>query len=216
MPEPRLKLFDTLPWKERWFIRGRLASAPLEAMAERARGHAMLDVGCGHGALVALLAEGHPDRHVVGIDPDVRKIGWAQASVGRNPCVELRACTIDTLARERPGAFDCLFVADVLYLLAPDSWGEFLTAARQLLRPGGMLVLKEAEDDGSWRALKALWQERLMVWLLRRTHSSGAIGFAPRSALANAITAAGFVIEETASYARGYSTPHILFTARVL
>ena len=217
MPEPSLKLFDTLPWKERWFVRGRLASAPLAAMAERARGHhAMLDVGCGHGALVALLAEGHPDRRVVGSDPDTRKITWAQASVGRNPCVELRACTIDVLAAERPGAFDCVFVADVLYLLAPSTWGDFLAAARQLLRPGGVLVLKEAENDGSWRAIKALWQERLMVWLLHRTHSSGAIGFAPRATLANALTAAGFVIDETASYARGYTTPHILFTAHVL
>jgi 2-polyprenyl-6-hydroxyphenyl methylase/3-demethylubiquinone-9 3-methyltransferase len=215
MPEPSLKVFDTLPWKERWFVRGRLVSAPLAAMAARARGSAMLDVGCGHGALVALLAEGHPDRRVVGIDPDTRKIGWAQASVGRNPCVELKACTIETLAAERPGTFDSVFVADVLYLLAPAAWGEFLSAARRLLRPGGVLVLKEAEDDGSWRALKALWQERLMVRLLHRTHSSGAIGFAPRAALANALTAAGFVIDETASYARGYSTPHILFTAHV-
>jgi len=215
MPEPSLKPFDTLPWKERWFVRARLASAPLAAMAERARGTAMLDVGCGHGALVALLAEGHPDRHVVGIDPDVRKIGWAQASVGRNPRVDLRACTIETLAVEQSGAFDTVFVADVLYLLAPSAWTEFLAAARRLLRPGGLLVLKEAEDDGSWRARKALWQERLMVLLLRRTHSSGAIGFAPRATLANAITAAGFVIDETASYAHGYSTPHILFTAHL-
>jgi len=215
MPEPSLKVFDTLPWKERWFVRGRLASAPLAAMAERARGQDLLDVGCGHGALVALLAEGHPERHVVGIDPDARKIGWAQASVGRNPRVELAACTIETLAAERPGAFDCIFVADVLYLLAPATWGEFLAAARRLLRPGGVLVLKEAEDDGSWRALKALWQERLMVWLLRRTHSSGAIGFMPRSVLADALTGAGFTIDETASYARGYTTPHILFTAHV-
>jgi hypothetical protein len=106
-----------------------------------------------------------------------------------------------------------VLVADVLYLLAPSVWGEFLAAARKLLKPGGTLVLKEAEDDGSWRARKALWQERLMVMLLKRTHSSGAIGFAPRAALAAALTAAGFVIDETASYARGYSTPHILFTA---
>ncbi len=213
MSHPSLKAFDALPLKERWFVRARLGSAPLEAMAARARGAALLDVGCGHGALVALLAEGHPERRVVGIDPDERKIGWALASVGRAPNVELRACSIETLAAERPGTFDCVLVADVLYLLAPVTWGRFLGAARRLLRAGGLLVLKEAEDDGSWRATKALWQERLMVWLLRRTHSSGAIGFAPRSALADALTAAGFVIDEVASYARGYSTPHILFTA---
>jgi 2-polyprenyl-3-methyl-5-hydroxy-6-metoxy-1,4-benzoquinol methylase len=213
MSHPGLKAFDALPLKERWFVRGRLASAPLEAMAARARGRALLDVGCGHGALVALLAEGHPERHILGIDPDERKIAWAVRSVGRSPNVELRACTIETLAAERPGGFDCVLVADVLYLLAPGSWVEFLEAARRLLRPGGLLVLKEAEDDGSWRVTKALWQERLMVWLLRRTHSSGAIGFAPRATLIDALTAAGFIVDEVASYSRGYSTPHILFTA---
>jgi 2-polyprenyl-3-methyl-5-hydroxy-6-metoxy-1,4-benzoquinol methylase len=213
MPHPGLKAFDGLPLKERWFVRGRLASAPLEAMAGRARGTTLLDVGCGHGALVALLAEGRPERRVVGIDPDARKIAWAEASVGRLPNVELRTTTIEALAAERPAAFDCVLVADVLYLLAPAAWPAFLEAARRLLRPGGLLVLKEAEDDGSWRAVKALWQERLMVLLLRRTHSSGAIGFAPRATLADALTAAGFVVDGVESHARGYSTPHVLFTA---
>ena len=83
-----------------------------------------------------------------------------------------------------------------------------------LLRPGGRLVLKEAEDDGSWRVKKALWQEQLMVRLLRRTHSSGAVGFAPRATLEAAVRGAGFAIEEVVSLARGYSTPHLLIAAR--
>jgi 2-polyprenyl-3-methyl-5-hydroxy-6-metoxy-1,4-benzoquinol methylase len=213
VPHPVLKTFDTLPLKERWFVRGRLSSAPLAAMAALAQGTALLDVGCGHGALVALLAAGHPQHRVLGIDPDARKIAWARASVGLLSNVELKVDTIESLAAERPGAFDCLFVADVLYLLAPAQWPAFLAAARRLLRPGGRLVLKEAEDDGSWRAVKALWQERLMVLLLGRTHSSGAIGFAPRATLGDALTAAGFIIERLESHARGYTTPHVLFLA---
>jgi 2-polyprenyl-6-hydroxyphenyl methylase/3-demethylubiquinone-9 3-methyltransferase len=213
MGHPSLKVFDTLPLTERWFVRARLASAPLTALAERAQGTTLLDVGCGHGVLVALLAVGFPGRHVAGIDPDARKIAWARQSVGRASNVELRACTIDTLAAEQPGAFDTVFVADVLYLLEATAWTPFLRAARRLLRPTGRLVIKEAEDDGSWRVTKALWQERLMVTLLRRTHSSGAVGFAPRHVLADALTDAGFAIEETVALARGYSTPHLLFTA---
>ena len=65
-------MFDGLPLKERLFVRGRLATAPLEALAARAEGARLLDVGCGHGVLVALLAAGSPGRHVVGIDPDGR------------------------------------------------------------------------------------------------------------------------------------------------
>lgn len=214
MANPPLAVFSTLPLKERLFVRGRMSSAPLEELAARARGAALLDVGCGHGVLVALLAVGHPERRVVGIDPDVRKIAWAKASVGREPNVELIGCTIEALAVARPAAFDTVLVADVLYLLAAQAWPAFLQAARRLLRPGGRLVLKEAEDDGSWRVTKALLQEKLMVHLLRRTQSSGAVGFAPRATLTAALGAAGFAVEETVALARGYSTPHVLFTAR--
>jgi 2-polyprenyl-3-methyl-5-hydroxy-6-metoxy-1,4-benzoquinol methylase len=209
-----LDVFDALPLKERLFVRARLASAPLHELAARAQGVSLLDVGCGHGALVALLALGRPERHVVGIDPDARKIDWARRSVGRCSNVELIACTIDALAAERPAGFDTVLVADVLYLLAEETWMPFLSAARTVLKPGGRLVLKEAEDDGSWRMTKALWQERLMVHVLGRTRSSGAVAFAPRAVLAGALHRAGFAIEETVGLAHGYSTPHVLFTAR--
>jgi 2-polyprenyl-3-methyl-5-hydroxy-6-metoxy-1,4-benzoquinol methylase len=214
VPHPSLSVFDPLPLKERLFVRGRLASAPLAELASRADGTNLLDVGCGHGVLVALLAVGFPDRHVVGIDPDERKIEWARESVGRAPNVELRACTIEELAVERPGSFDTVFVADVLYLLGAIDWQPFLRAAHALLREGGRLVLKEAEDDGSWRVKKALLQEQLMVRLLRRTHSSGAVGFASRHVLAAALREAEFEVEEVVPLARGYSTPHLLLVAR--
>ena len=211
-----LEIFDALPLKERLFVRGRLASAPLHELAARAQGDILLDVGCGHGALIALLAAGRPERHVVGIDPDARKIDWARRSVGRWGNVELIACGVEALAAERPGAFDTVLVADVLYLLPTAAWAPFLRAVRELLKPGARLVLKEAENDGSWRTKKALWQERLMVRLLRRTHSSGAVGFAPRAALVQALVQARFAIEETVGLARGYTTPHVLFTARAV
>ena len=214
MTHQSLSVFSRLPLKERLFVRGRLATAPLLEVAARAQGRDLLDVGCGHGLLVALLAVGFPDRRVVGIDPDERKIEWARASVGREGNVELLACEIEDLAEKRPGAFDTVFVVDVLYLLEAKAWPPFLRAARTLLRPAGRLVIKEAEDDASWRVKKALLQERLMVKVLRRTRSSGAVGFAPRSVLAGALRDAGFAIDETVPLSRGYSTPHLLLVAR--
>ena len=207
-----IELFDTLPLAERLFVRARLATAPLEQIAAQTPHGHVLDVGCGHGVLTALLAQ-DTQRTVLGIDPDARKIEWARRSVGRCANVELRACTIETLAAERPHAFDTVLVADVLYLLEPAAWAPFLRAALRLLKPGGRLVLKEAEDDGSWRVTKALLQERVMVHLFRRTHSSGSVGFQPRQVLLDALEQAGFVVEEALALARGYSTPHVLFTA---
>ena len=212
MKHPGLSVFAPLPLKERLFCRARLALAPLEQVAVRATGTTLLDVGCGHGVLAALLLHGHPERRVVGIDPDERKIVWARASVGRDSRAEFHACAIQTLAAERPASFDCVVIADVLCLIARDEWAPMLASARALLRRGGRLVLKDAENDGSWRATKAIWQERLMVHVLRRTVSSG-IGFATRAELTGYVTRAGFVVDEVTSYARGYSTPHVLCVA---
>jgi 2-polyprenyl-6-hydroxyphenyl methylase/3-demethylubiquinone-9 3-methyltransferase len=215
MTHASLSVFAPLPAKERWFCRARLALAPLEQVAAQASGHDLVDVGCGHGVLAALLLHGHPERRVVGIDPDARKIAWANESIGKSPNAEFLACTIEALAAQRPGAFDCVIVADVLCLIARDTWLSFLAAAHRLLRPGGRLVLKDAENDGSWRAAKALWQERLMVHVLRRTVSTGGIGFATREELAGYVTRAGFVVDDIVSYARGYTAPHVLLTAHV-
>lgn len=214
MAHVSLNVFDSLPVRERWFCRARIKLAPLAEVAAHASGTQLLDVGCGHGVLAALLLHADEKRRVVGIDPDARKIAWANQSVGKSPRAEFRACTIETLAAERPATFDCVFVADVLCLIDRDTWPSFLISARQLLRPGGHLVLKDAEDDGSWRAIKALWQERLMVHVLRRTVSSG-IGFATREELEGYVTRAGFVVDDIESYARGYTAPHVLLTAHV-
>jgi 2-polyprenyl-3-methyl-5-hydroxy-6-metoxy-1,4-benzoquinol methylase len=214
MTHASLTVFESLPAKERWFCSTRLKLAPLEEVAARTSGTDVLDVGCGHGVLAALLLHAHPQWRVVGIDPDARKIEWANESIGKSPNAEFRACTIEQLAAERPAAFDCVVIADVLCLIARDAWPSVLASAKRALRPGGRLVLKDAENDGSWRAIKALMQERLMVHVLRRTLASG-IGFATRDELADYVRRAGFVVDDITSHARGYTTPHVILTAHL-
>lgn len=214
MTHPSLTVFDSLPAKERWFCRTRLKLAPLAEVAAQTSGTDVLDVGCGHGVLAALLVHAHPEWRVVGIDPDARKIEWASESIGKNPHTEFHAWTIEELAAKRPAAFDCVVIADVLCLISRDAWASVLASAKQALRPGGRLVLKDAENDGSWRAIKALMQERLMVHVLRRTLASG-IGFATREELADYVRRAGFVVDDITSHARGYTTPHVILTAHL-
>ncbi len=209
-----LATFEALPLQERLFVRARLFSAPLEALARRAPPGRIADVGCGHGLLTALLAVGRPDRQLLGVDPDPAKIQRAKLGPGTLPNVELRFATIESLLPELQGALDAVVVADVLYLLPPERWPDFLHAAYQLLKPGGLLLLKEAVADGSWKYFKCLAQERLMVRLLRRTHSSGGLGFAPRAKTEALLRGAGFKVAETVDLAKGYATPHILFVAR--
>jgi 2-polyprenyl-6-hydroxyphenyl methylase/3-demethylubiquinone-9 3-methyltransferase len=211
---PALEVFAPLPLKERLFVRGRLFTAPLPELAARAQGPRVLDVGCGHGVLSTLIHHQHPDWQVTGIDPDGRKIAWARTSLGRRPNTRFVQTTSRELSQSEPHAFDSVCVADVMYLLPTDAWAGFLADCHALLVPGGRLVLKEMEDDGSWRVKKALWQELLMVKVLRRTHGSGAIGISRREVMLSALQVAGFTLEETVVCSQGYSTPHVLYVAR--
>ncbi len=203
--------FSSLPWRERLHLYLRYASAPLEVLAAHVPPGKVADIGCGHGALTALLAA--PGRSVTALDVDPRKRDFARQSVGRLPGVRVFDGSLEELARAEGGSFDAVVVADVLYLLGPSVWVDFLQSLRALLKPGGVLVLKDAEDDGSWRYYKCLAQEQLMVRLLRRTASSGGLSFAPRAKVAAALAEAGFEVRETKSLAGGYTTPHVLFVA---
>jgi 2-polyprenyl-6-hydroxyphenyl methylase/3-demethylubiquinone-9 3-methyltransferase len=203
-----LKVFEGLPLKERLFVRGRLATAPLEAVAARAEGARLLDVGCGHGVLVALLAVGSPGRHVVGIDPDERKIDWARFGADcerRSPRLPSRRWRPSGRASStRCSSPTCCICS------RPPPRGRS-SRARELFRRGGRLVLKEAEDDGSWRQ-KALFQEQLMsVCCGELTRAVRSVSH--RARRSRRARAAGFAIEEVVPLAR-YSTPHLMIVAR--
>jgi len=209
-----LQVYRSLPWRERAFVRARWGSAPLHRMAALApESGRIADVGCGHGLLSAALAVGHPGRRVLGVDPDEKKIALAKRALASLPNVELRAGTADSLLPELESAFDAVTVADVLYLLPLAGYPTFLGTCRRLLKPGGKLLLKEAEANRSWKYWKCVAQEAVMVRLLRKTRSSGGLGFVPRDALARELERAGFRVESVEDVSRGYTTPHVLFTA---
>jgi cyclopropane fatty-acyl-phospholipid synthase-like methyltransferase len=215
-PEPRraIPAFASLPLPERLHVRGRMASAPLAEIAARAPSGRILDVGCGHGALMALLATDRPDRHVTGVDPDPRKVKWATASIGRLPNVQVRLGTVETLLPAYEAKFDGVVMADVMYLLPPERWEAFLGTLFRLLEPGGVLLLQESEADRSWRHLKCIVQEFFMVRVLRRTRSSGGLHLKPRSFTEALLRRVGFEEIRSTTMSAGYTTPHVQIEAR--
>lgn len=213
-PLDALKLFAALPLRERLFVRARLRSAPLDALAARVPATGFIaDVGCGHGLLSAMLAMGHPQRSVLGIDPDERKIAWAERGPARLANARFRVATVEDLLPEFERALDAVVIADVLYLLPVETWPSLLAACHRLLKPDGRLLLKEAEANGSWKHWKCALQEWIMVRLVGKTRSSGGLGFRPRAFLEAALRASAFRIREVADLSTGYSTPHVLFVA---
>jgi 2-polyprenyl-6-hydroxyphenyl methylase/3-demethylubiquinone-9 3-methyltransferase len=213
-----LDLFFALPRAERFHVRARAFSAPLEAVAAHVPPGpgTVADIGCGHGLLSALVALGDSARTVHGVDPDSRKIEWAQRALGTLPNVRAEVGTVEALASRSAGTFDAAMVCDVLYLFPEAQWPAFLRTVRSLLRPGGRFLLKEAEGDHSWKHFKCLAQEVVMVRLLGRTKAGGGLVLKPRAEVEALLREAGFEVRQTVPLGRGYTTPHILYVAEAV
>lgn len=211
-----LRLFSDLPLQERWFVRARMFSAPLGAMVDRAPRGTIADVGCGHGLLSALLSVDDPGRRVIAVDPDPRKIQWARMLAKKMPAVSPRVGTVGDLLPGLEGQVDAVVVADVLYLLPVEHWENFFVDCWRLLKPGALFLLKETEARSSWKYYKCVAQEQLMVRVLRKTRSSGALNLRPRAFTQSLLQKCGFALRDVVDLSPGYTTPHVLFSAERL
>jgi len=159
------------------FTRGKLRHDPLYfgllargGLPERG---VLLDLGCGRGILMSLLATAR-DQAARGIFP----AGW------RAPSPELRfhgiertektaaaarralgdEATIETADLRRPGALPAaaaIFLLDVLHYLSAGEQEALLDRAVAALEPGGMLVLREADAGAGRRFALTRAAERL-------------------------------------------------------
>ena len=101
----------------------------------------ILDLGCGYGIATHWLAYGSLDRQLIGIDYDDDKITIAKRTAPNHP--RLRFEQGDILTWEFP-ACDGVLLFDVLHYWAPEKQELILTKARQALRTGGRLILRDA------------------------------------------------------------------------
>lgn len=205
-----LDLYQGFPRAVRLHTRIRSWTWPMGRVLERvpARGR-LLEVGCGHGLFANAAALAHPELQVLGVDPDPRKIRWAEATVDARPNVRFRA---EELAAVAERGFDCVAVLDVLYLVPRSGWPSFLDGLRERLRPGGRLLLKEVARRPRWKFYRCLAQEALSVRLMGITHG-GAFAFADPGEMGALLREAGFPRVALTDLGRGYLTPHVLYEA---
>jgi uncharacterized protein (DUF2062 family)/trans-aconitate methyltransferase len=165
------------------FVRGKLRHDPLY-FALLARGGLpeeglLLDLGCGRGILMALLATARAQAER-GIFP----AGWTAPGPGlRFQGVDFRdkaaraarqalggEATISTadLRALRPGELPqaaAIFLLDVLHYLAPEEQEELLDHAAAALAPGGLLVVREADAAAGGAFARTRAAERLAALL---------------------------------------------------
>jgi ubiquinone/menaquinone biosynthesis C-methylase UbiE len=115
-----------------------------------------LDLGCGTGNLIAMMLEGSPSLHVVGVDPSA---GMREVSAERfrdEPSVEIAAG--NALNIPFPDAsFDLLMSSLALHHVPPDLKALSAQEIARVLQPGGLFVHADpfcgvpgTPDDPAW------------------------------------------------------------------
>jgi SAM-dependent methyltransferase len=181
--------------------------AAVEAHVPRAG--TIVDAGCGFGMFAAVLAIGAPERRVVGLDLDGRKIARARELFG-----PFGTFVEGDLADAPLPACRAVVLYDVLHHLRDPVVERVLAAAYARLEPGGTLVVKENDVAPLWkRGISELVETVAVGSGLTR---SDPWRFRSRDAWVRAIEAAGFrVTLATALASPGYGRllPHSLFVA---
>ncbi len=115
-----------------WFVgRRRIVRSVLESLLGGGGDRTILEIGCGTGGMLPVLAE---FGRVTGIDPSEDAIRYSRQRHGRH--AELRR--VDFPGELPPGGYDVVALFDVLEHLDDDALA--LRQAASLLHPGGLLL----------------------------------------------------------------------------
>lgn len=130
------------------------------------KGLRILDIGCGGGLLAEPMARLGAD--VVGADAAARNIPVAQIHAEQSGLnIDYRHTTAEAMA-EAGEQFDVVLNMEVVEHVASPI--DYLTACRQLLKPGGLHVCSTLNRNPKSYVMAIIGAEHIMRWLPKGTH----------------------------------------------
>jgi 2-polyprenyl-3-methyl-5-hydroxy-6-metoxy-1,4-benzoquinol methylase len=116
-------------------------------------GSRVLDIGCGNGLLLGLLAQTGRIREGSGYDLTEEVVGQARAMAAEvKTGAALSFFVGDSEACVPGGVFDAVLMVDVLHHVPPKIQESFWRGAARRVRPGGLMIYKDMVDYPDWRA----------------------------------------------------------------
>ena len=159
-------LFRQGNWALR-FIQGyRLFLCPFEALIEVVPAEArVLDVGCGGGLFLALLAATGRISQGVGFDASRTAIEVAQRLGPNLPAGSRLRFVRRGVGEPWPEElFDVVSMVDLMHHVPPSEQAKALAKAARHVAPGGLLLYKDVSEGPAWRA----WASRLHDLVIAR------------------------------------------------
>jgi 2-polyprenyl-3-methyl-5-hydroxy-6-metoxy-1,4-benzoquinol methylase len=128
----------------------------------------ILDVGCGFGLFASYFGQMQPRRCILGVDPNARRVRLAAhvaEAVGLTGPNAPHFHAGDVRDAELQGPFAGIYVLDVMHHIPSDDQVPVLERLRDLLVPGGVLVIKDITTEPHYQLLFTKLLDRLMVGL---------------------------------------------------
>jgi uncharacterized protein len=104
----------------------------------------ILDIGCGYGFMSYMLQFTAPGRDLMGYDYDEEKIEVANHCFSKNANIHFFNADITQI---QPGPADAIILSDVLHYLLPDRQQALIQKCMDVLRPDGVLLIREGDRD---------------------------------------------------------------------
>ena len=173
-----LPLYDPLTR----LLGARSALAHLVELAAPGAGERVLDLGCGTGTLVVLMAAHCPGLIITALDPDPNALARTRCKVQRAGFdATIVQGYADAIAAP-DAAFDLVVTSFMLHHLEPAGRHAALADAHRVLRPGGRLFALDFAPPGT----------RSRGRIARLLHGDDDLGHTPAQLLDAELTAAGF------------------------
>ena len=162
--------------------------ADVEGEGEGALGE-VLDIGTGRGQLPILLVELHRASRARGVDWDGEKVeAGNRAAAG----LDVTLSQGDARTADYPPADTVLLIDLIHYFTLPEQ-DEILRRAAAAVRPGGRLLVREADTDRGWRSAVTLLEER--VFTAVRFNKGERVRFRPAREIVSLLEAGGLGCE---------------------
>jgi 2-polyprenyl-3-methyl-5-hydroxy-6-metoxy-1,4-benzoquinol methylase len=123
----------------------------------------ILDVGCGFGLFAAYFGQTQPRRRIVGIDLDTRRVRIARGVASSLGLDQHEFVVGDVQDARLAGPFDAVYMLDVMHHLPHAVQRPVLERLRDLLVPGGVLLMKDITTEPRHELLFTELLDRAMV-----------------------------------------------------
>ena len=181
------------------YVRTKVATDPVYAAALRhlsGHAHPIVDVGCGIGLLSFYLREHAFERPIIGIDHDAAKVAAANAIAPSYHGLQFKVA--DARTDLPPG--HSVVMLDLLHYFTTAAQQQLLDHAASVIPPGGLLLIRDAIRDDSWRYRMTWLQEsfsRSVRWL-----KAERLSFPSREMIVDTMTRHGFESEVVPMWGR--------------